>query len=1205
MPTPLRRRLRLARRGAWYAVAFLLVAMALVAGVVSQFVLPWAEQHPERMEAWLSARVHRSVRFDHVETEWTRRGPLLRLDGLRIGDGADTVPIGAAEVLVSQYAGLLPGSSFTELRLRGLELTLQREDDGRWSVRGLPGEKQARGDPFSSLEGLGELQVIDGKLRIDAPGLDIRAQVPKVDLRLRVEGKRVRIGMRAWMRASASPIEARVGFERLRGNGRGYLVAKQADLSTWSPLLHAAGIAVAGGNGRVEAWVDLREHQVTAVTIDAAVQALRLQGTPIAVADAVPHIGFDSIEMRGRWQAVAGGWRFDAPRLRIGDAGDMQTLDGLVVAGGQRQALLAKRIDAGPLLALAALSDRIEPGLRRWLLDGKPDVVLHDVEVAGRLGGRFNAHARIENLRFATHGHAPGISGLGGVLDGDANGLAFDFDPVATLRFDWPSGFGAPHDVHLTGRVAGWREGAGWQVETPALRISGVGYGADVRGGFTFQGDGTRPYIDLAAHIDETAVPVAKRFWVRHMMSPASLHWLDTALVGGRVLDGRAVVSGDLDDWPFRSGEGQAAKGLFEADARLAGAVVKFQPEWPAADHIDGDISFIADGFTLKGRGAIAGVAIPRLEAGIPDFRAAELDVHADAETDASKLLVLLQHSPLHKQHADTLDNLGASGPTTASFALDLPMHGDQRTPKIDGRIGLDGAKLSEKRWKLAFDDVRGEAAYDHEGFDTTPLNALHDGQPGRLVLRAGPGHVRDSAQAFEAELDASLDADELLDYAPDMAWLKPHVAGRSPWTVAVSIAKQATGAAADATAPTRLHLQSNLVGTRLALPAPLDKPAATTLPTTVNTMLPLGAGDITVAFGQRMALRARSSNGQTGIRVTLGSGRVAEAAPASGLVAGGRTPTLDAIDWMALTSGGNGKSSLSLRSVDVVADKLQLLGGSFANTRLRAQPSSQGTAVQVDGAALAGTLQLPRSDGAAISGAFARVHWAGAKAANPASTAAAPPPDNGDAINPAAIPPLDITVDDLRFGDAVLGKGELHTRPVAGGLRIERLQAGAEKQRIEVSGDWLGRGNTARTRMKADVHSEDFGALLAGFGYGGRIAGGNGEAHLDAAWPGSPAGFKLGNLEGTLSLTAKNGRLVEVEPGAGRVLGLLSVTELPRRLMLDFRDFFSKGFAFNRIAGNVHFGGGQARSDDMNIDGPAAEIHIRGTVDEIGRAHV
>jgi uncharacterized protein YhdP len=47
--------------------------------------------------------------------------------------------------------------------------------------------------------------------------------------------------------------------------------------------------------------------------------------------------------------------------------------------------------------------------------------------------------------------------------------------------------------------------------------------------------------------------------------------------------------------------------------------------------------------------------------------------------------------------------------------------------------------------------------------------------------------------------------------------------------------------------------------------------------------------------------------------------------------------------------------------------------------------------------------------------------------------------------------------------------------------------------------------------------------------------------------------------------------------------------------MMLDFRDFFSKGFAFNRIDGNVRLGGGVARSDDMTIDGPAAKINIRG----------
>jgi uncharacterized protein YhdP len=129
-------------------------------------------------------------------------------------------------------------------------------------------------------------------------------------------------------------------------------------------------------------------------------------------------------------------------------------------------------------------------------------------------------------------------------------------------------------------------------------------------------------------------------------------------------------------------------------------------------------------------------------------------------------------------------------------------------------------------------------------------------------------------------------------------------------------------------------------------------------------------------------------------------------------------------------------------------------------------------------------------------------------------------------------------------------------------------------------------------------VTSDDFGTLLAGLGLGGRVGGGKGDAKLEAAWPGSPAEFGIGSLEGTLALNARDGRLLEVEPGAGRVLGLLSLAELPRRLTLDFRDFFSKGFAFNRLRGNVRFGEGEARSDDLAIRGPAADIDIRGVAD-------
>src|SRR5690606_7232441 len=96
MTTPLRHRLRLARRGLLYALAAVVVLMALVAGAISR-LLPLAGRHPDRVAAWLGERAGRPVAFDRLDTAWTRRGPLLRFDGLRIGAGEDAVRIGSEE----------------------------------------------------------------------------------------------------------------------------------------------------------------------------------------------------------------------------------------------------------------------------------------------------------------------------------------------------------------------------------------------------------------------------------------------------------------------------------------------------------------------------------------------------------------------------------------------------------------------------------------------------------------------------------------------------------------------------------------------------------------------------------------------------------------------------------------------------------------------------------------------------------------------------------------------------------------------------------------------------------------------------------------------------------------------------------------------------------------------------------------------------
>ena len=84
MPTPLRRGLRFAGKSVWYLFALVALLAALIVAAVTQG-LDWLERHPERVSHWLSAQASHPVRFSGLQASWTRRGPLLRLDDLRIG----------------------------------------------------------------------------------------------------------------------------------------------------------------------------------------------------------------------------------------------------------------------------------------------------------------------------------------------------------------------------------------------------------------------------------------------------------------------------------------------------------------------------------------------------------------------------------------------------------------------------------------------------------------------------------------------------------------------------------------------------------------------------------------------------------------------------------------------------------------------------------------------------------------------------------------------------------------------------------------------------------------------------------------------------------------------------------------------------------------------------------------------------------------
>jgi hypothetical protein len=98
--------------------------------------------------------------------------------------------------------------------------------------------------------------------------------------------------------------------------------------------------------------------------------------------------------------------------------------------------------------------------------------------------------------------------------------------------------------------------------------------------------------------------------------------------------------------------------------------------------------------------------------------------------------------------------------------------------------------------------------------------------------------------------------------------------------------------------------------------------------------------------------------------------------------------------------------------------------------------------------------------------------------------------------------------------------------------------------------------------------------------------------------WPGAPSDFEPDVLSGTLDIDVGAGQFTKIDPGIGKLLGVLSLQALPRRLTLDFRDVFSEGFAFDTIAGKTTITKGVMATGDLRLAGPAARVDISGEAD-------
>jgi len=199
--------------------------------------------------------------------------------------------------------------------------------------------------------------------------------------------------------------------------------------------------------------------------------------------------------------------------------------------------------------------------------------------------------------------------------------------------------------------------------------------------------------------------------------------------------------------------------------------------------------------------------------------------------------------------------------------------------------------------------------------------------------------------------------------------------------------------------------------------------------------------------------------------------------------------------------------------------------------------------------------------------------------------------------FSPEHLPNMRVAIDTVVWGDQEIGRLQLNTSAVANGVTIEQFSVNGSEHRFTTTGSWVTQQSGMKSIFKGRLISKNLAHFLQHFGIYEDIRKTAATIDFDLSWLSSPFQIDWPSLNGTFSLKLDHGRLLGVEPGIGRALGLFSLSAWERRLRLDFSDVVDDGFAYDHVTADFAIYNGNAYSADLEIDGVAARVNFAGRI--------
>ncbi len=1189
-----------------YTGAAFVILLAVAVGLF-RLLLPKLPEYQDELKVWAGDAIGMRVEFSGMDARWGLSGPELNFyDAELIRPTNNTRLLAAEEVSVGvALLRLLRERTVTidRVLVRETAIEVRERADGRWWVQGTTVDEllslnQGRQAPGGSIEVVGE----DVRLQL----LRIGDQRPTT-----VDVSRINVSRDAQRIAIDSVVRLPDSLGRQLEIGATQLAAEGDGSGVWDISINGRDLVLTGLTALVDDVITPVADGVLDVDlslrfdvdhVDEAVASFEFANLRAVGSEDRPTDGSGRLEYRyteGGWLVALddfmlksrhGSWPRSSLRLEISKNDDdaVSSLD-----------LRADYLNVADFeIALPWLDERS----RQLAIDYAPEGIFRELNI--RVDGvdaespDFAVSAAIENGGVDAVGSLPGVRNLSGKIRADRSGGLADIDSVDVMLL-LPEYLSVPVPLDDVYGTLIWRQGANRITllsDSIVLRNADMSTNSNIE--LVLLPD-SAPEIDLSATFSVTDIAAVKRYIPDEFLKPKLYQWFQDALLGGQLQRGRAVLRGPLDAFPFDNGEGR-----FLLEANVREARFKYLPKWPEA--VLGDVDAVLDGarlYTTRNRSTTVGNRIVDAKVEIADLRQPVLTIEGLATGTLESMRQYASDSPLSQFFAGQLDVIGVDGPASLALDLEVPLK-RARDFAVTARVESQGGSVELPGLKRPITDVTGFVTVERDTISSEALAGTFAGQPVSFDLMPAPPEL----SGFGLVLNAVGTITEEGVVGGFGLPIGEFMSGESEFTASILFPRAGQGQPGQVLT---IEASSDLIGFAIELPEPFAKTAEEPLP--FAGQIAVGSGGLSIASsgGIDDDLRwqlsfERDDNGVWDLDRGVLSLGDAPPPPAEtrGLHVRGRASDIVLEDWLALgdretyRGGGNDNVLSRLRSIDLEVTNLRLLGQHLVDHRLRLDRSARDWLVQFEGADIDGSVFVPYDllGERPVVLDMERLVLPGDPTAIP---------DDGPSTDPRSLPALSVRAREFAIGDRFFGALEADILRTGEGLESSKIVAVDDSFEIVATGSWLANEDDprgSRTTVTATLTSTDVQTTLGRLGYSPGLVGNDMSAILDLDWSGGPGDDFLPTLDGEVELRMGAGQLNEVEPGAGRVLGLMSIVALPRRLSLDFTDVFEKGFGFDKIEGSFRLDDGETYTCNLSLEAPAADIAIIGRASLVNR---